>query len=345
MVSISTPKTSQDIEILLNFYLASAAVGVALELGLFWQLRDSSLKLTEISDKFKIPEDRCRTWLALLIKLGLVTLQGERYFPSGASKQAITDVYSHETWSFLAQEAREQQPAVIDLALHFSQASMWEAYSKEAPNYVTLMKNDAQRAERFTRMLYELHTPLAEFLAKNLNLSGVNMLMDLGGGSGVISIELMKQNRDLNVIVVDIANVCTAGRRIANETSVSDRITYFEADFLHDELPRDIDLVLECDVGVYTLDLFKKVLNSLNTNGRFIIVSNTDELGAWLLKPKESVSILPCMFAFSSSLRDPKFKPPTINHVKNLLEEAGFQDINVQIEDDGRVIIEGMKGG
>jgi predicted TPR repeat methyltransferase len=343
VVSIVQPKTTQDVEMILSFYLSSAAVGAALELGLFWHLSESSMTVAEISRNFEIPTDRCRAWLALLNELGLLTLVEERYSPSSNAYKAILDVYSWQTWAFLAQEARENQQAVINLALHFSQPSMWEVHSKKIPDYITLMKNDPQRAERFTRMLYELHTPLAKSIAPTLDLSGVTKIMDLGGGSGVISLALLERNPKLSSVVVDIDNVCSAGRKIARETNVTDRITYFAADFLQDDLPQEIDLVIECDVGVYTLDLFKKVLSSLNENGRFIIISNTDELGAWLPDEKESPSLLPLMFAFSSSLRSPKFKSSTISHVKNLLDKAGFQSIKELTQDDGIVIIEGVK--
>ena len=91
-------------------------------------------------------------------------------------------------------------------------------------------------------------------------------------------------------LVVDIGNVCTVGREIANKTQVTNRITYYEADFQQDDLPTGFDMILECDVGVYSEKLFKKLWNSLNKGGRFVIISNTNEQGAWVTHKKSKPS-------------------------------------------------------
>ena len=56
--------------------------------------------------------------------------------------------------------------------------------------YLAEMEKDPEVARRFTRMLYEIHQPLAKELAGYLDLSGVDRLLDLGGGSGIISLAL-----------------------------------------------------------------------------------------------------------------------------------------------------------
>jgi len=60
-------------------------------------------------------------------------------------------------------------------------------------SYVERMVEDAARARRFTRMLYEIHEPMAVALAGQLDLRGVGRLMDLGGGSGVVAMDLLRQ--------------------------------------------------------------------------------------------------------------------------------------------------------
>ncbi len=74
--------------------------------------------------------------------------------------------------------------------------------------------------------------------------------MDLGGGSGVVSMALLRKYPALTSTVVDIENVCVAGRQIAEEEGLSDRISYHPADFAGGEFPAGYDLVPQCDVGV-----------------------------------------------------------------------------------------------
>jgi len=59
------------------------------------------------------------------------------------------------------------------------------------------MKVDPDRAREFTRMLYEVHQYLGNELATLLDLTNVRRLMDVGGGSGVVTMALLQKYPDL----------------------------------------------------------------------------------------------------------------------------------------------------
>jgi ubiquinone/menaquinone biosynthesis C-methylase UbiE len=167
-------------------------------------------------------------------------------------------------------------------------------------------------------MLYELHEPLAADLAERLSLKGVKRVMDLGGGSGVVSMALLRRHPKLKAVVVDIENVCAAGRRIAEENQLQDRIEYHAADFLQDPLPPGFDMVVECDVDVYSEALMSKVWDALEPGGRFVIIDQ--------LAPEEGVAPPTRVhWAFRGSLGDPRFRYLTPAEVKVQLEKAGFE--------------------
>lgn len=338
------PKNTQDIENLLRMYLASAAVATAIELGLFQQLAKKPLEIEEISHIFDIPYDRCRAWLAILSELGLLNQEETRYIPSSITKNAILDVYSPETWAFIAQESSEGYQTIINLASTISHSnSVWEAQQIKPLDYITKMSENPRRAERFTTMLYELHGTLAEYLVDLLDMTNVERMMDLGGGSGVITLALLKQYENLEAVVVDIANVCNSGRKIADLTQMASRISYYPANFIQDDLPSGFDMILECDVGVYQKDLFKKLLNSLNDGGSLIIISNTNEQGAWITYVEQKPSIFWFLNTFLSSLDDPKFKYCSVKDIKALLIQVGFQKVKTKVYNDGIVIIQATK--
>jgi 16S rRNA G1207 methylase RsmC len=100
-----------------------------------------------------------------------------------------------------------------------------------------------------------------------LDMTGVNRLLDLGGGSGVVSLALLRQHPHLTSTVVGIANGCSAGREIAQENSLSDRITYQAADFVHDELPGgyDAEHCIPEDGFICTLSTVSTVLQHKQT--------------------------------------------------------------------------------
>jgi SAM-dependent methyltransferase len=128
------------------------------------------------------------------------------------------------------------------------------------------------RDARLTRKLYEIHSPLAEQLSNMLDLRGVKSLLDLGGGSGVVSFALLRKQDDLISVVVDAKNVCQVGREIASENSLENRFSYVPADFLQDDLPTGFDMVLLCDVGLFCEIIFQKIYDALNVHGLLVIV-------------------------------------------------------------------------
>jgi SAM-dependent methyltransferase len=117
---------------------------------------------------------------------------------------------------------------------------------------------------------------------------------------------------------VDIENVCVAGREIAAEEGFSDRINYQPVDIIRDVLPTGFDMILQCDVGLFGLELIKKYYRSLNPGGRFVFVGH--------LSPTEySAPPTRVEWTFIDSLREPDFGYPTLAELKTQLIETGFE--------------------
>ncbi|MFC1850190.1 methyltransferase [candidate division CSSED10-310 bacterium] len=316
------PKTTEDVLLLLDSYLISAALGAALELGLFWLLEQKPLSAAIVAQKLRIPGHRCQYWLQLLERSGLIESGAEGYVPSSVARTAILNSYSQESWALLAEEERSSFPTIFDFTASLRDpTSVWERLNFSPTNYVQLMKKDPDRARRFTRMLYEIHLPLAPEIVSQLDMEGIRNMMDLGGGSGVISMALLKQYPDLKAVVVDIENVCLAGQTIARENGLQDRLQYHVADFLLDKIPSGFDMVLECDVNIYTLDLFRKIGTALNPGGRLVIIDQLTSTRG-LAHPSRIT------WALQGAMSNPDYAPPTSSEVKNKLTASGFTIVN-----------------
>jgi SAM-dependent methyltransferase len=300
-----------DVLELLDRPIASAAVGAALELGLFWQLATAPRDAAAIAGALGVPLGRCQAWLSVLVDEGFIESSSGRYSPTAAARSAILDSYGRESWAMLAQEARERIGAIPDLP-----ASLVAGAPSIDGGYVGLMSRDTERARRFTRMLYEIHAPLAEKVAAVLDLSDVERLLDLGGGSGVIAIGLARRWPKLSIEIVDIANVCVAGRELVEAAGLAGRVGFIAADFMHDGLPTGFDAILECDVGVYSESLFRRIHDALGRGGRFIVI---DELQTGETRDPGRNA-----WALIRTLDDPDWKAATVTGTRHLLERAGF---------------------
>jgi SAM-dependent methyltransferase len=313
------PTTTDDIIDLLDSHTTAASLIAAMELGLFWLLAERPLEVETIAEKLNIPKNRCGYWLQLLSHVGLLEQSPGGYGPSLAARTAILDAYSQETWAFLAREMRDRSLAVHNLTRYIHESgSAWEAQGLTRPDYFAQMIESPERASHFTRALYEVHLPLAEAVAESLDMSGVDRLMDLGGGSGVVSLALLRRNPDLSAVVVDIPNVCVAGHQIARENAMEDRITYHAADFLHDQLPSGFGVILACDACPFSESLLRKIRAALDPGGRLVIVD--------LFAPSEGVAPSAWLYwAVLASLENPGFSLLTVAQVQERLIDAGFR--------------------
>jgi SAM-dependent methyltransferase len=323
------PTTSDDIFALIDSYVISAALGTAMQTGLFWLLEKQPLNAHEIASQLDIPLSRCQYWLQLMCSYNLLEQSNKGYIPSSVARTAILETYSQDTWAFLAREAHERFPAVLDLTRHIhTRGSVWDIQELTPPDYFAHLQTSPERARQFTRMLYEIHQPLAALLAQSLDVTNATRLLDLGGGSGVMAMALLRSNPQLTAVVFDIPNVCAAGRELANENALAERISYQPGDFTQDTLPSGFDIVLECDVGSYSQELLNNIRSALNPKGRLVIVDK-------FAPSQNSAHPTRLHWAFLGSLEDPYRTGTTADQVERLLNLSGFNLLSTDILPSG----------
>lgn len=318
------PKTTEDVFEILDGHIISTVLGTAMELGIFWLLSEKPLSAPEIAHSLNIPLNRCHNWLQLLCKIGLLEDSVKGYVPTSVAHETILKAYSQETWAFLAREDRYRFSAVRDLVVNFCKPiSTWEAQNLTPPDYFKQILEDPNYAARFTRMLYEIHISFVEQLANILDMRGVKRLMDLGGGSGVVSFALLRKQPELSSVVVDVETVCKVGREIASENGFEKRISYVAADFLQVDLPTDFDMVILCDSGPCSETLLRKIHDALNPNGRLVIVSQ-------FASNQNNAPPSHLVWAFLTSLENPaqSINFLTSGVVQTRLQQAGFRDFS-----------------
>jgi SAM-dependent methyltransferase len=319
------PETQEDVLELMQGYIVSSALGTAMELGVFWLLAEKPLPAPAVAQSLDIPLNRCQHWLQILCRLGLLEDRVEGYVTSRIAREAILNAQSQETWAFQAREERDSSLYVQDLTLNIGKPmSNWQVRKLPLPDFFQQTQEDPSYVARFTRKLYEIHLPLAEQVANLLDLQGVKRLLDLGGGSGVVSFALLRRRHELTSVVVDVESVCQAGREIASENRLEKRISYLAADILRDDLPTGFDMVMLCDVGLFREILFHRIHALLNQKGRLVIVDKFAP-GKTMAPPSRLGS------AFLNSLENPaqSIDFTTTEVAQARLQQAGFRDFSI----------------
>ena len=137
--------------------------------------------------------------------------------------------------------------------------------------YVERMKRDRREAEDFTQMLFQLHKGDAKALAKHLDLTGRRAVLDVGGGSGVMSIALAKANPRLQACILDIGPVCEIASRNAKRAGLESRVRTQSGDLLK-PLPTGYDVVMFCDIGAVTARHLRQAFKALPPGGFLVLV-------------------------------------------------------------------------
>ncbi len=82
-------------------------------------------------------------------------------------------------------------------------------------------------------------------------------------------------------------------------------------------------MVIECDVGVYNEELFKKVQEALSPGGRYVII---DQFAPVIgMAPSSRIA-----WALQGSLRDSDFTYPTAEEIASKLENSGYSLVTVR---------------
>lgn len=313
-------KTKDDVNLLMYSAAPSAALGAAIETGLLWQLAARPMGAAEVAEALNIPGKRCNYWLQLLEQLGILENGPSGYAPTSLTREAILETFSQESRQYLVLDERERAAGIHNLPLYIREpGSIWAAQGLAEPqSYVGKMRSDPTRAREFTRTLFEVHQQLANEVVERIDMTGVMRVMDLGGGSGVVSMALLRKYAENTSTVVDIENVCVAGREIAEEEGLSERISYYPANFADDEFPAGYDLVMQCDVSVFNAALFQKVWKALKPEGRYVLVGRFSATEDYAPPPHVE-------WIFEDSLRQPDISVPTSDQVQTLLVQAGFE--------------------
>lgn len=336
-----TSITTHNVRAQMRDYIDSVALNTALEMGLFWRLAERAQTAAEVAQAYGIPPHRSGPWLDVLAGLGYLQRDSDhRYAPSDTARRAILESFSPDTWKHLAEEERCRFPFGVDLAQHMGHPlSVWAGQSRMPHDYLVSIAEDPGFAWRFTHMLYELHLSLAEAVAPILDMRGVKKFMDLGGGSGVMSLAILHYHPALSAVVIDHPNVCAAGRAIAANRPEGTRLAFVPGDFNQDALPDGCDLALECDVGVYSEALFRRVSRALNPGGRLIIIDEFTTSLRGDSAPQRRYAFYRAMTDFPAA----DHERPSIAHVQAMLARTGFKLSVERGLPDGMVLIQGTK--
>lgn len=139
--------------------------------------------------------------------------------------------------------------------------------------------------ELFSRAMIDIASTNYKEVIKKIPVSKSHTkMLDLGGSHGLYSIELCKRHPNIRATVVDMPQVKKYADECISKFNASNSVSFLGTDFMKDDLPKDVDIVLAFNI-IHGLNfeenttLAKKVFDVLNKGGIYVILDQIKGIG------------------------------------------------------------------
>jgi len=285
------------------------------ELDIFTNVDQSGSSAYQIASKLNLNEHACDRLLNALVTLGFLQKQNQLFFNTEESFEFLSKKGSNymgglmhsnhlwNTWSNLSQVVRTGKSA--------HPAEINERGDEWLYAFIVAMHDRAIK-----------QTP--QQLAK-IDLTGINTILDIGGGSGAYSMEFVSIKPQIEATVFDLPNVIPITKEFIDKEGYSKKIKTFTGDYTTDDLPTGFDMVfLSAIIHSNSLEvnqnLIKKCFKSLNNNGKIIIQD-------WIMNNDRTQPTQGAIFAINMLVGTESGDCFTELEVTDMLKDAGFKNI------------------
>lgn len=184
-----------------------------------------------------------------------------------------------------------------------------------------------EQMQMFTRAMYGVSVGPAMALAKVFDFSKYNKMMDIGGGSGVYAIEVVKANPNISAVVLDLEPACRVADQYIKQFNLQDKIHTQVLDFFKDKLPDDCDVAFLSHIIHFLGEekdkiLLKKVYDSLPSDRDGVII-----ISEWLLNDEKTGPIPSALMSLTMIVEQPEGRNYSFSEVSTMLTEVGFTNI------------------
>jgi ubiquinone/menaquinone biosynthesis C-methylase UbiE len=258
-----------------DLYIAgrqSAALAAAVRLGLFAALDGASLSASALASRLGRAERPIAQLCRVLVAMGLLVREGESLSLSvdaarclvPGRPESLVGLIDLEVENFLSPSLVLDAVRCDGPAVYASQ-DPWRAHEQSA-----------ERARAFTRAMHDISSGPAAALARAVDFSAGGKLLDLGGGSGAVSIALARAWPALECVIVDLPAVCALADEYVAAAGLSGRIRTLSADFFRDPLPENCDALLLSQIlhdwsPERGAELLRRARASLRPAGRVLV--------------------------------------------------------------------------
>jgi ubiquinone/menaquinone biosynthesis C-methylase UbiE/predicted transcriptional regulator len=294
-----------------------------IELDLFSNIGEAGSSGHQIATRLNLNENACVRLLNALVSMGFLTKEDEVFFNTP------------ESATFLSGES----PAVMGGLKHTNHLwDTWSNLTEVVRTGIPAHREDINdRGEEwlfaFISAMHDRAKKQAPRQLSGVELSGIQTMLDVGGGSGAYAMEFIHRKPEIEATIFDLSRVVPITREFIHKEGFADKIKTFEGDYTVDELPAGFDLVfLSAVLHSNSLEvnrtLIKKCFSALNRNGRIVIQD-------WIMNQDRTEPAVGAIFSINMLVGTGAGDCFTEQEVKDMLHAAGFQHISRVVFETG----------
>lgn len=283
----------------------------ALEFRVFTHLEKRSLTFATMAKKAGLHSEGAEALLNSLVALGAIRKTGNTFANTPVSYKHFCEHSSHYKIGtvFLRKENRDEWSELINII-------------KNGRNLAEFGNDDPKFREPFTYAMHERSSKFSKPLANFITRKPVGKLIDLGGGPGSYSSEILKVDKSAQAVLIDRKASLKVAKTVLKNSAVIKRFSFVAGDLFKVSLKKGTDTVLYSNIlHIYSESensiLFKKIHESLKPGGRLILVD-------LFLKNNRTEPFDAALFSLTMLLFTATGKTYTFKEAENLLKKNGF---------------------
>jgi ubiquinone/menaquinone biosynthesis C-methylase UbiE len=271
-VSETLLETSEELSRVAFGFMASKALFAALHIDLFSKMAENVNSIDGLSAATKVPRNRILTLVTALTSIGAVKFEDGIYSNSPAAEQFLVQGAKYDFGDYLRYQIDKQMYPFMQQLNDVLDGTQTD----EAIESYAHWMSDGDQATLYSESQHSGSLGPGRSLARTVDLSNAKSLLDVGGGTGAMTISLCNAYPELQSTIIDFPNVSEIGWRFITEADLINRVRYVPGNALESTWPTEQDAILMSYLlsgvpGDRIADLLKWSWESLEPGGVLMI--------------------------------------------------------------------------
>jgi 2-hydroxy-4-(methylsulfanyl)butanoate S-methyltransferase len=266
-------ESAEDLSSIAFGFMASKALFAGLHVDIFSVLADGPKSAEELAKAADIPINRIVILTTALASVGLLTISDDKKIQNSPAAQSFLSKQSKYDFGDYLRYQIDQQMYPFLLQLN---AVMKGNLSEDAIASYRHWMTDEEQASVYSESQHAGSLGPGRTLARKVDLSNATTLLDVGGGTGAMTISLCTEYENLQATIIDFPNVAEIGWRFISEAGLVDRVRYIPGNAIEVQWPGNQHAILMSYLmsGVPGDDvegLLQKAFEALSPGGKLMV--------------------------------------------------------------------------